>query len=150
MKSRSRATLFLIEQIIVVGIFALCAAACARIFTSAYFQSKESKDVRYAIIAAESCAESYKASGGNLGQVAQALGGATGIVGGSDAAIVHYDSQWLITSGDDASFRLVIVNGAQDSGSALLIAELSVENLADENTGVILSFPVIVQQGGAY
>ena len=150
MKSRSRATLFLIEQIIVIAVFAICAAACARIFTSAYFQSKESKDIRYAIIAAENCAESYKAAGGNLSQVAQILGGVTGIVDGSEAAIVHYDSQWLITGSDDALYRLVIVNGAPDSSSALLIGELSVENISDKEPGVIMAFPVVVQQGGAY
>ena len=148
MKSRSRATLFLIEHIIVIAVFAICAAACARIFTSAYFQSKESKDLRYAMIAAENCAESYKATGGDLGQVARIIGGATGTADGSEAAIVHYDSRWLVTGEADASYRLVIANEAQRSGSALLIGELSIENLADEETGVILAFQVIVQQGG--
>jgi len=44
MVRRSRSTLFLMEQLIVIAVFAICAAACVKILTTSYFMAKQTRD----------------------------------------------------------------------------------------------------------
>jgi len=145
MKTRSRATLFLIEQLIVIAVFALSAAACARILTAAYFDASSARDLSYAILAAENGADSFKATSGNLGNVASILGGATGNVNGAPAVIVHYDKNWQVTRESDAIYRLLLSELPDAESDLLTHGELSVVKLSGNNTEVILTFPVIAQ-----
>jgi len=144
MRDRSRSTLFLIEQLIVVAVFAICAAACAGILTSAYFTASDAKDLSNAILAAENGAETFKAVGGDLGLVARMLDGAATTKNGSDATIVYYDSKWLVTGADDddASYTMLLVTDTPASGVSLITGELTVENKAGE---VIITFPLAVR-----
>ena len=144
MNNRSRSTLFLIEQLIVIAVFALCAAACTRILTAAYFSARDSRDMSNALHAAESAAESYKATGGDIGKVAEIMGGISGSVDGSKAAIVYYDDQWFVCSEGNASYKLLLVNERLLTDDAqLLSGELSVEKLSGE---AILAFTVAARR----
>ena len=105
MNTRSRATLFLIEQLIVIAVFAICAAACVKILTSAYFTANESRDTSNAILIAENGAEVFKAVSGDLGRTAEILGGVPANVDGSDAAVVYYDNHWRNCGEENAVFR---------------------------------------------
>ena len=140
MSNRSRSTLFLIEQLIVIAVFAISAAACTGILTSAYFTAMDSRDTSRAILAAENGAESYKATGGDLGETAQMLGGVSGSVDGSTAAIVYFDKQWQVCRQENAHFRMLVVGVTK--GPALLSGELSVEKLTGE---ILIAFPVAVR-----
>jgi type II secretory pathway pseudopilin PulG len=140
---RSRSTLFLIEQLIVIAVFAICAAACARILTSAYFSAKDARDLSNAILAAESSAEIFKASYGDFGKVAELMGGVSGVVDGSAVAVVYFDDSWHVCAVDEAYYQLVLICGA---GTApLLSGDLSVENLLTGEE--ILAFTVYVRAG---
>ena len=138
MNRRSRSTLFLMEQLIVVATFALCAAACVRILTSSYFMATETRDINNAIRAAETGAECYKAVSGNIGEMARILGGHAVSIDGAAAAVMYYDKEWEACNEQDAYYMLRIVSG--DTGPAALSSgELSVEKLTGEE---ILAFPV--------
>jgi hypothetical protein len=134
MNQRSRSTLFLIEQLIVVAVFAICSAACIRILTSAYLTARESKDVTNAISIAESGAESFKAAAGDIGKVAEILGGVTDKANGVNEAIVYYDKQWQDCGKDDAFyiFRLIIER-PETQPMLLITGEIVVEKLTGES-----------------
>jgi len=89
MINRSKSTLFLIEQLIVVAVFAICAVACIRIISTAYLYSRDSRDVGFAIIAAENLAERFKVS-----------------PDGFDRAQIniYYDKNWQIVSPEDSTY----------------------------------------------
>ena len=140
MKRRSKSTLFLMEQLIVVAVFAICAAACVRILTASYFMATEARDVSNAIRAAESGAECYKAISGDVAKVAEIMGGSTASLDGASAAIVYYDEEWRVCGEDYAAFKLCLVGGNPEAGSgAALPGELSVEKLSGE---VIIAFAI--------
>jgi len=63
---RSRSTLLLIEQIIVIAIFAFCATASINIIVSAYLITENAVNTRSALTIAESAAESFKAFEGDI------------------------------------------------------------------------------------
>ena len=66
MNGHSRSTLFLMEQLVVILIFAICAAACVTIFVESYIREQKTLDTNYALLVASSAAESYKAAPGAL------------------------------------------------------------------------------------
>jgi len=143
MNNRSRSTLFLIEQLIVIAVFAICAAACTRILAAAYFTASDSRDTSRAILAAENGAETFKATGGDARLIAQILGGVSDRIDGSAAAIVYFDKDWHISDFENAFYRLIMVCGEPaDEAPFLLTGDLSVEKLTGE---VIIAFPVAVR-----
>jgi len=144
MRNRSRSTLFLIEQLIVIAVFALCAAACIGILASAYFSANDSRDVSKAILIAENAAESFKATGGDLDNVVRILGDALcGWADGLPYAIIHYDKHWLVSSAEDAHYKLVMEIRAPEPGFEQLVSgDISVEKTTGE---IIIAFPVVAR-----
>ena len=156
MNIRSKSTLFLIEQLIVVAVFAICAAACIFILTSAYFTSVETRDLRNAILIAENVAETFKATNGSTDTLAIILGGEgrikTKYQDNSLVTTVYYDSDWQITYSDSAAYKLKLTQSADTPGTSheVISWELVVSTLTGEE---IFSFPLAVRalrdNGGA-
>ena len=140
------------EQLIVIAVFAICAAACVKILTSSYFTAKDTRDISNAIIAAENGAECYKASEGDIGKVAEILGGRLGVIDDRAAVIVYFDDNWTIIGGEkEAAYLMYIVDRAQGYGNAKLSSgELFVDRIYDNET-TLITFPVAVAiaDGGA-
>jgi len=142
MTHRSKSTLFLIEQLIVIAVFAICAVACISILTSAYFTANDSKAAGHAILVAESGAEVFKATGGDTAAVADILSGYNGSAGsGASFVSVYYDSFWQVCGESGASYILHIsaqtAPGVNDI--TLVTGELSVEKITGEG---LVSFSV--------
>jgi len=109
MTQRSKSTLFLIEQLIVIAVFAICAVACISILTAAHFNAVESRDVRHAILHAESSAEVFKATGGDFAAVTHIMGGEVRQgAAGTAIVIVFYDNYWKISSEASAAYMLTL------------------------------------------
>ncbi len=111
LKSRSKSSLFLMELIIVLMFFSLCAATCMQIFANAKVKTDYSRDLTNASFAAESVAEVYKACGGDLEATAKKCGDAD--VNGSEMH-VYYDKDWKTTAEDGASFVMTITETEAD------------------------------------
>jgi len=143
---RSRSTLFLMEQLIVVAVFAICAAACVRILTASYYMATDTRDIGNAIEAAENGVERYKAVSGDIGVTARLLGGSPVTIDGTPAAVVYYDKDWSIcTAEDEPEYILSLKNNGSGAGaSTLLQGELSVVKKTGE---VIIAFPIAAQKG---
>jgi len=147
MNNRSRSTLFLIEQLIVIAVFALCAAACVRILTAAYFSARESRDLSNALHTAESGAESFKATGGDVRKVSEILGGVTRSnfpEYGASSVIVYFNSDWVVCDEGSANYKLLLVTGQDPPpDTSLITGSLSVEKLTGEE---IIAFTVAARR----
>jgi len=142
MTHRSKSTLFLIEQLIVIAVFAICAVACISILTSAYFTANDSKATSNAILVAESGAEVFKAAGGDADAVAYVLRGFAGIAGsGGSFVTVFYDSSWQVCGEVGASFVMHIMADATAGSDvfSLIQGELSVSKITGEE---LVAFPI--------
>jgi len=112
MTQRSKSTLFLTAQLNVLAVFAICAAACISILTVSFFFATDSQASGNAILKAETAAELYKATGGDIYMIAEFLGGV--IESGGDGhpravyAAVYYNQAWQISNEATASFVLRI------------------------------------------
>jgi len=130
--SKSRTTLFLIEKLIVIVVFALCAAACVEIFTEAFLMASDSRNMNYALVAAKNGAERLKANG-DMSGTAEALGGRHND-SGLESVIVYYDGDWQASSEAGAAF---VMRLSRIEGEPPHLCRLSVEKIGGEE---ILSF----------
>ena len=148
MNTRSKSTLFLIEQLIVIAVFAICAAACISILASAYFMSEDTRDISSALLIAESGAEAYKATGGDLQNVAAIIdGGSLSHANGLDILTVGYDENWKICEDDNPVYILRITSLAQGSEAhPLRTGDITVTKLSGgPDADDIVSFPIVAR-----
>lgn len=141
MTRRSKSSLFLIEQLVVVAVFAVCAAACVSILTISFLNARDTSNLSRAIVVAESAAESFKALSGDLERTAELLGGyvVTNDRRWQDALIVFYDEAWLISNAQNAEFVLRIVP-YEDSPIATVVTRRLYVGTIDGD--VLLTFPL--------
>lgn len=72
---REKAPLLLMEQLLMVLVFALAAAVCVQAFVLSDRLSKDSEALDHAVVAAENAAEAWKHAEGDLTLLLQAEGG---------------------------------------------------------------------------
>jgi type II secretory pathway pseudopilin PulG len=150
MTQRSKSTLFLIEQLIVIAVFAICAAACISILTASFFYATDAQAAGNAILKAETAAELYKATGGDVHMIAGFLGGV--VESGGDAhpgtiyAAIYYNQAWQISNEATASFVLRIKSAGTSyalHGIRLESGGITVEKITGEK---FVDFPIAARQ----
>jgi type II secretory pathway pseudopilin PulG len=87
---RSRSALFLMELVLAIGLLAVTAAVCIELFARAHRLSRQSEALSRALIVADSAAEGYKATGGELDALAELLSGSVQ----GDRLYVYYGADW--------------------------------------------------------
>jgi len=88
MNERPRAAHFLLELLIAIAVFAVCASVCIWIFFEAFNTAADARDLNYALIAARNAAEESKA------------------YGSPQAKEIFYDSDWQLCAEPAAAFIL--------------------------------------------
>ena len=144
MTQRSKSTLFLIEQLIVIAVFAICAAVCIYVLTAAYFITDNTVAENNALLKAESAAEIFKATGGDEGTVRSILGGTSSVRTGYPGVTVFYDDVWQNSNEDNASYVLHIGYRPTGINNSLVVAELTVERITGEE---LVTFPLAARAG---
>ncbi len=128
---RSKAPLAVIEQVIMLLVFALAAAVCLRGFAWADSTSRHNQNRDLALVQAQNAAAILQNNGGDLTAAAEIMGG---WVDGQHWGI-HYNEQWEQTDAEGAfallvSFRptLPLMGTARITvaGDGELLAELTV------------------------
>ena len=137
---KSKAPLALMEQLVMVLVFALAAAVCIQVFVCSDRVSRRSELMDRAVLAAQSAAETAKYTKGDWEQAAQMLGGTWD---GTAWSLHFYKDGELAEPNDDADFWLTV--SSLDSGQPLLgRAEVRAETPEGDELFVI---PVAWQEG---
>lgn len=112
---KSRAPLVMMEQLVMVLVFALAAAVCVRIFALSDRLSLENETRDRAVTAVQNAAETLKACQGDYGAASNLLGGTWDGTTWS----ISYDSGWSpLAEAAKGTFRILAV--PTDSGQELL------------------------------
>jgi hypothetical protein len=144
MTSRSKSTLFLIEQLIVIAVFAMCAVACISILTAAYFNANDTRSVNHAILKAQSGAEVFKATGGDFDAMADIMNGL--VPAAEPSFIIYYDDTWQVCGLDNATYMLYITADAPLIKDDLTLKQgrLTVSRITGEE---LISLTVTAREG---
>lgn len=137
---RSKAPLALMEQVIMVLVFALAAALCLRCFVWADQRSRRDEARDRAIVEAQSMAEVVKSAGGDLDAAARRYGGAR------EGAnwVLSFDEDWERDAADPAYLVRAV---PQDAGGPLLGRALIVASSVSTED-VLCVLPVAWQEVG--
>ena len=130
---RSRSTLFLIEQLVAVTIFAVCAAICVSIFINAYLMANEARDIGNGLKAAKNAAEAFK----TFGDVHEAAGFIRGYDNGT--YVVYFDRDWRVSHRADAAYALRIYPDFDQSSPTFSAGNISVARISGE---VVVAFAI--------
>lgn len=121
---KSKAPLALMEQLVMVLVFALAAAVCLQVFVVSDRMSRQSEARDRAVLAVQSAAETMKQVRGDGEQAARQLGGAWD---GQVWDLAYHEDWTLAEDGGDAVYRVRVTT--VDSGQPLLgMAEVTAEH----------------------
>ena len=137
---KSKAPLTLMEQTVMVLVFALAAAVCMQAFVKADHISVRSEEKSYAALAAQDVAELLKHSGGDMGH---ALTQAAELSGGTyeqGLLYLDYDADWNPAK-QDGVYRLTVM-GVPVEESGLQKALVRVVTGATENPELLFELEV--------
>lgn len=124
---KNKAPLALMEQLIMLLVFALAAALCLQVFVNAGRISRFCEMRSHGVTVAQNAAEALKANSGDLEQCARSRGGTW------DDRIWQqgYDDCWQLTSSENAEF-LLQVTLAEEQVPLLGRAEIEVKKADGE------------------
>lgn len=128
-KNGSGAGMFMMEMIVAVFFFILCASTCILVFVKADSLSRRARDTNGGVVAAESVAEVWKAGGTEgLTDRFQAQ-----VQAGADEVKICWDREWNAVADEaDASYLGVLSWEAQDG---LETARIAVSRTGGGQTG---------------
>jgi len=109
---KNKAPLALMEQLIMLMVFAIAAALCLQIFALSGRISRDMENRDNAIMAVRNAAESIKISNGDLAEHTALFGGTHT----DDSWDIYYDADWDVTSSENAVYCVTaqISNGTSD------------------------------------
>lgn len=133
---RSRASLVIIEQVVMLLVFALAAALCLKAFVWADTESANIMAQDKALLQAQSAAEVLKSSCGDMSGAAEIMGGS--VEGG--CWTIKYDEKWqqTVSEGD----YILVVSPAEESLQYMSAAEVCVY----ENESLLTSLKIAWQE----
>ncbi len=109
-QNESKAPLMLMEQVIMVLVFALVSAVCIRAFALARTTSVRMGDRDHAVNVSQTLAETLKACDGDTEEVCERLGGESD----GKRLVFYYDSDWKETAASSASFSMTFAQEKSD------------------------------------
>lgn len=119
---RSKAPLVLMEQMVMILVFALAAALCLQAFAGSDRMSRRSEARDRAVTLCQSVAETIRSNGSNFNTSAEQLGLE---FGQGSTMFRYYDENWEPVSGLEGAYCLS-VNGLYDTPPGLGKASVSV------------------------
>ena len=118
---KSKAPLALMEQLVMVLVFALAAALCLQVFVLSDQMSRRNEAQDRAVSVVQCAAETVKGVRGDFAETAEQLGG----VGSETDWKMEYDADWMPVTDGEAAYWVQAVREAEDTprlGSAVVSA----------------------------
>lgn len=125
-RKASRSTLMLAELLIVILIFALCAAVCLSLFGTASRMSADSDRLNHAVSLSKSVASCYKAADGELHECVALLDASEDVLA-EWGFVLYYDTEWQrVSAACDKGFYLKLAPKTAAERALIREAEITV------------------------
>jgi hypothetical protein len=115
----SKSTLFLMELVVAIFFFAICAAICVSVFAFGQRTARDSDNLGNAVLATRSAASCYKAAEGNLQDTAALLEGAW-----EDGQVkCYYDENWQPLSSEQQADFVLQISQPRRIGEVVIVVQ---------------------------
>lgn len=134
-RQASKSTLFLMEIVIVILIFSLCAAVCLSLFAASDRMSEESDALNHAVVISKNAAGCFKSAEGDYALLFALMEVPARIdsIDGKQCAKVYYDNNWEpATHAKENGYYLSVSEITHETSMmevALLEAEIAVYDM---------------------
>ena len=133
---RSKSPLALMEQVLMVLVFALAAALCLRVFAFSDRVSARNEAIDRAVLECQNAAETLKSTGRPMAEAQKILADRMGGTMEQGLVQVCYDENWTVLPGDAAECAYVLeVQGIPAGVDGLAKANVCVAALEDISVG---------------
>ncbi len=140
---KSKAPLLLMEQMVMLVVFALAAALCVQAFVRSDASSRRSEARDHAVVLCQNAAEVVRASAGDMAAAA-ALLDVPYPYGGTDSPLeIHYNADWTLC--DNREYAYCLKAQPVDADTAGL-GKARVEITATEDNSVVFALDVAWQE----
>ena len=138
---KSKAPLTLMEQIVMLLVFALAAGLCLQMFVLTGQMSRRIQEKDAAVTEVQNVAETVKFCSGDLDRAAEELNGSLE----NGKMILGYDDQWMVFSADQANYRITTELQKTDGlmGKAIVSAQ---DDQGEEIFQVIVSWQEVAYE----
>ena len=143
---RSKSPLALMEQLVMVLVFALAAALCLRAFVLADQTSRHHADVDRAVLLCQNAAETLKATGLPMAEAQEKARSQMGGFREQGVWYILYDENWQQTEDAEQAAYALCAQGVPTDVEGLWKAEVWADTWADGK--VLFSIPVVWQEVG--
>lgn len=137
---RSKASLTLMEQTVMILVFALAAVLCLRAFVWSDGRSRENAARDHAVLCGQNAAETLKSCRGDYAAAAKNFGGSWD----GTTWVIRYDQHWRESTGAEA-YRLEVLPGEK---RLAYLGEASVQ-VYDASGGLLTQLDVCWQEVGS-
>ncbi len=124
-RKASKSTLLLMELVMVIFVFALCAAVCLSLFGAAQKMTADSNHLNHAVTVSRTAANCYKAANGDLQQTAYLMDVPADFTEPLQLT-VYYDKHWNPTETISEDGFYLRIHALTDSSAPLQEADLTV------------------------
>ena len=139
---KNKAPLALMEQLVMLLVFALAAGLCLQVFVLSDRMSRRNEARDYGVLAVQNTAEMMKICQGDLEECAKLLGGTAC----ADGLQIGYDKQWDPVPPEQAEY-CVRVTVVEDSVGLLGTGEVSAQTADGEHLfGVTVSWQEVADE----
>jgi len=100
--SKSKTSLFLMELIITILFFSVCAAVCMQLFVQTHLLGQKTRELNHAVATAQGCAEVMRGTDGSIDEILKFYPSA---VSDNETFLeVYYDSDFKVCEYTDAAY----------------------------------------------
>ncbi len=142
---RSKTPLALMEQVVMVLVFALAAALCLQVFELADRTSRRNEAIDRAVQVCQTAAETLKAAGGDVAHAQQAAAARMGGAVEEGLWYVLYNENWKPVDGIDEAVYALYVRGAAAQTDGMVKADVWAET-CEVDGGELFSLTVVWQE----
>lgn len=140
MRKNSGSSLFLMELILAILIFAMASTVCVRLFVNAHLLSKNSQEINRGILWAQNLAEIYISPEGSLDKVIEIFPDSASKEG--DSVSIYFDENWEpIPIGNTFGAAYVVSLSLKEKQGGLQKA-VSIAQKAEGDGAVIFDIPI--------
>lgn len=140
--NKSKSSLFLMELILAILIFAITSAICIQIFVKAHIVSQETQELNQSVTLCTSAAELFYGYDGNLSKIQKQLDGLGLSEAGTGSLTLYYDKDFMLCTKADGMYELSIINAKEDN---LLNSDISIRKVDDTEDIYFISCSLFVE-----
>ncbi|MBO6240398.1 MAG: hypothetical protein J6O61_06090 [Butyrivibrio sp.] len=139
-KGSSNTSLFLMELIIAIFFFSLCAAVCVRLFFESHKVAEQTVNLNNAVLWSESLAEAFTGTNGDVNELGKLY--PTAVIS-DNSLIIFFDQNWDCLTGDAETASYEAILNIKEMSAGDVYSDVTKYNTALKGNAITCSINIV-------